>query len=447
MFERVLVLPCLFAILVSGSPGIYQDDLVRSLRHASCPSCRRERPDALVSWYSEPVREYRALEPEAPWSNFQLDAPMYPYERALRSRGGPPFRLRSPGKREDPFSLEGDVNFDLAPTPAAPVRGLEGPREYQPRYQYPRPMPRPSYLKPSFYNKISRDTDLGSGRYDRYDGFRSVYEEPRKPYEVRSQSYPLVERPLVQPQPYPVHMGRRIQSQSYPGQGAGYRMDSQVHMERPVQPQPYSVNMERPVQPEAYSIHMERPVQPQPYSVNMERPVQSQPYSVNMERPVQSQTYPRRPVINIRTPAPEEFLSREQPRDVYPPQIKDSYNFTPESVYKMQSAKDSNNGWEVKREKAEREARIEEYESQQRGKMAEEMRQGNGGRQNNGQFDSGDQEDMKGKRGANENTNVEVLGRSKVSWNRLAKPTEVSSPEMAEAVTERVEDAKAVIVP
>ncbi|XP_076300201.1 uncharacterized protein LOC143218715 [Lasioglossum baleicum] len=56
---RRIVLLCLVnAILVAGSSRIYAEDLPRNRRDASCPSCSRDRPDALANW-SSPPRESR----------------------------------------------------------------------------------------------------------------------------------------------------------------------------------------------------------------------------------------------------------------------------------------------------------------------------------------------------------------------------------------------------
>nr|XP_034184977.1 uncharacterized protein LOC117606534 [Osmia lignaria] len=394
MFERIsrALLPCLFAILVSGSPTFYQDyQEVRNQRHASCPSCRRERPDALVSWYSEPVRrEFLPLEPEVdqwPAEQQVQPDPLYynPYDRAVRSRGGPPFRsLADASKRENPFAFQRDITFDLAPAPTAPVRGLDDPAlDSQPPYQVSRNLGMTNYMKPNLYNTISRQSDLATP--NRYSDYGLSYEEPsfggfglsnsyedtnKKPYQAyRSGRYPDhsfgVERPLVQPQPYP---------------------------QRP------TPNRRVPVGPRA-------PDMEQFFPTRREQP-QSSPMIYSPQ--VRNNPYNRSPDLNVYKTAQNRG--------------RDAAEVPNDSGFRDQMR-------EQERQELERRQR-EEFENQQRVRMAQ-MNQGNGGRQSNGHFSSnGDdqQEHVIGNRDAvNENTNVEVLGKSKVTWNRLTKPsTEVS---------------------
>lgn len=317
----------------------------------------------------------------------QPEAAFYdPYDRAVRSRGGPPFRSLA-GKRENPFQR--DVNFDLAPAPTAPVRSLDDPAlDYQPRYQVSR-MDRSNYMKPNFYNTISRQSDLAapyglSHEEPSFGGFRSFssYEdENKKPYQgYRSESYSdrSFERPLVQPRPYP-------------------------------------------------------------------------------QRPTPNSRVPLSP----RAPDREQFYRREQSQSspmIYSPQVRqDLYDRSPDlSVYKIVQnrardttvvANDSGFGEQTReqeRQESERRQR-EEFENQQRIRMAQ-MNQGNSGRPSNGRFSSNgndQREHVIGNRDAvNENTNVEVLGKSKVTWNRLTKSsTEVSLPEIEIVTTPEAREA------
>lgn len=149
-------------------------------------------------------REYPALEPEVQrWPSnqpFQPQPSFYPshyniYGGAPRGRGGPGIAYT----RHDPFPLQQrDLGFDLAATPAAPVRGIGAPSTlYQPRPLVTRSLGMAPYQSSSFYDVIKRES--GSEANNGYTGFdpsgdetsienvhgplRS-YEDPRKKVSV-----------------------------------------------------------------------------------------------------------------------------------------------------------------------------------------------------------------------------------------------------------------------
>ncbi|XP_015430399.1 PREDICTED: uncharacterized protein LOC107186941 [Dufourea novaeangliae] len=191
MFEghfrrRVLLCLVVNAILVAGSPRTYSNGVPRRIRHASCSSCRRDRPSALANWYAPPSSgEYRGGDSETSgWPSgqqFQPSAsfnsnpysynPPNPYIRAPGGRGGPGIN-RSGGtcKRENPFEPR-NVNSNVAAAPAAPVHGLVTPATpYQPRRPMSRSLDRSSYRKPNFHDLIKRQFETPvNEEYPEYD--------------------------------------------------------------------------------------------------------------------------------------------------------------------------------------------------------------------------------------------------------------------------------------
>ncbi|XP_053982840.1 uncharacterized protein LOC128878576 [Hylaeus volcanicus] len=198
MFQRIIgerVLLCLIVdvILVSGSFWNYpQNQQPRTPRHASCPSCSRDCPDALVSWYMPPSRrEYRnteSFQPFQPSSSFD-PAPYGSYNRASGSRGTPEY----PRRRENPFSFQREFDSDVASAPSAPVQNSGEPvNPYQPRLPFFKHLDRSPYRKPNFYDVI-RPQSMGIN--NRYSDYYSPDDEPYMEDVPRS-SYPSWDRPL-----------------------------------------------------------------------------------------------------------------------------------------------------------------------------------------------------------------------------------------------------------
>ncbi|XP_076683612.1 uncharacterized protein LOC143376814 [Andrena cerasifolii] len=255
---QVLVPLCLLAILVCGSPRIYPSDQQTRDRRHDCSSCRRERPEALASWYAPSAkREYAGLEPEVPrWPSnrpFQPNPSFYPspynvYGGAPRGRGGPGIvSLRGvahpPGTyiREEPFNFhQRDLGFDVAAPPAALVRGVGAPSiPYQPRIPVTRSLGRSPYQSSSFYDVIKRES--GPEDNDRYTGFdlsgdeapedvhgsSRVYEDPKKKLPVVYRADKYADDSLDQGNPNapaeeyfrrqaPEHYSRRHAPEQYP---------------------------------------------------------------------------------------------------------------------------------------------------------------------------------------------------------------------------------------
>ncbi|CAL7942096.1 unnamed protein product [Xylocopa violacea] len=189
MFERNFRTLALFCLLVNAILGSAQfqswDQQTRRFRHASCPSCRRERPDALVSWDRPPRRGlYPEFEPEIdPWHvsqpyrpkpNFYPPLRSNPYENpysdpynnryngALRGRGAPGFvRPEGASRRENLFTIGRDLDFDMAPAQAAPVPSIGGfIPPVQPQTPFSRAPIKTPYGKPSFYDLIRGQSNL-----------------------------------------------------------------------------------------------------------------------------------------------------------------------------------------------------------------------------------------------------------------------------------------------
>ncbi|XP_068986045.1 uncharacterized protein [Bombus flavifrons] len=179
-FRRFLLL-CLFVNAISGSPqlrGWDEEEQTRNPRHASCPSCRRERPDTLVSWDTS-RREYHGLEPESsPWqssepfrrnpifqqpynSPFNDPYDRASYDRAIRSRGTPPVtKSTATCKRENPFTIGRDFDFDVAPSQTTSIHSINNPASsYQSHLPVSR-TPNRTYRKPNFYDLIKDQSDL-----------------------------------------------------------------------------------------------------------------------------------------------------------------------------------------------------------------------------------------------------------------------------------------------
>ncbi|XP_060830497.1 uncharacterized protein LOC132914964 [Bombus pascuorum] len=185
MFERSFrrfVLLCLFVNAISGSPQLRrwdEEERTRNLRHASCPSCRRERPDTLVSWDTS-RREYHGLEPESsPWqssesfrrnpifqqpynSPFNDPYDRASYDRAIRSRGTPPVtKSTATCKRENPFTIGRDFDFDVASSQTTSIHSINNPASsYQSHLPVSRTPNRTPYRKPNFYDLIKDQSDL-----------------------------------------------------------------------------------------------------------------------------------------------------------------------------------------------------------------------------------------------------------------------------------------------
>ncbi|XP_012172928.2 uncharacterized protein LOC100644582 isoform X2 [Bombus terrestris] len=185
MFERSFrrfVLLCLFVNAICGSPQLRswdEEEQTRNPRHASCPSCRRERPDTLVSWDTS-RREYHGLEPESsPWQSsepfrrnpiFQqpYNSPFNDpydgasYDRAIRSRGTPPVtKSTATCKRENPFTIGQAFDFDVAPSQTTSIHSINNPASsYQSHFTVSRTPNRTPYRKPNFYDLIKDQSDL-----------------------------------------------------------------------------------------------------------------------------------------------------------------------------------------------------------------------------------------------------------------------------------------------
>ncbi|XP_076181000.1 uncharacterized protein LOC143153540 [Ptiloglossa arizonensis] len=197
MHERIfrdLILVCLIvnAIFVTGSSRIYSNDQQeRNRRHASCPSCNRDCPEALVSWDIPPSkREYNVFEPEITRRSinqpYQLRSPFSsspydPYDRASRSRGTTVVnRSRNTSKRENPFALQREFDFNVAPSSSVPVHGVEGPViPYRPRVPLAKSQGRTFYRKPNFYDVVRPESyQTMNNEYSDYDSF------DEEPFEV-----------------------------------------------------------------------------------------------------------------------------------------------------------------------------------------------------------------------------------------------------------------------
>ncbi|XP_076652302.1 uncharacterized protein LOC143358764 [Halictus rubicundus] len=229
---RRIVLVCLVnAILVAGSSRIYEKDLSRSRRDASCPSCSRDRPDALANW-SSPPREPRDaantfwssssaessdpllssplqssplqpsslqfprlqppfLQPPQYGSPFPL-GPANPFRGTLGGRGGhgPVIGPWSTSRRENPFSFGlGGLNPDLASAPTSPLRGLNPPISpiipFRPSSSIIGNFGRVPYRRPNLYGlSRSEPTLLNQGKLDYDPILGSVYEDPKTKMSV-----------------------------------------------------------------------------------------------------------------------------------------------------------------------------------------------------------------------------------------------------------------------
>ncbi|CAK9818512.1 hypothetical protein ANTPLA_LOCUS9795 [Anthophora plagiata] len=159
-FRRLFLL-CLLVNAISGSvPRFYSTyPTERQTRHASCPSCRREQPDALVSWSMPLRREDQDLEAKPDtWqtnrpfkSNSFFNRSPYTnlYNRASRSRGAPALDSVTPS--ENP---------------------------YQPRSPIARNSARSSFINPSFYDMIEHQSDIKSS-----NGYFKPHLSHSVPYE------------------------------------------------------------------------------------------------------------------------------------------------------------------------------------------------------------------------------------------------------------------------
>ncbi|XP_016910076.1 uncharacterized protein LOC107996508 isoform X2 [Apis cerana] len=205
-FRRFFLL-CSLVIAISGSPQSWwwEGQHIRNHRHASCPSCRRERPDTLVSWDEPTRREYRGLEPEtSPWQigqPYRLSPYANPYERGIRGRGSSPFaRSAATCKRENPFTIGTDFDFDLAPPQTASIRGMNSladttswyrslPGSSEPRFS--RSQTRTTYQarRPNFYDTIRSQPDSSNKPYPDYASsndefnYQSSSNNFKRPYE------------------------------------------------------------------------------------------------------------------------------------------------------------------------------------------------------------------------------------------------------------------------
>ncbi|XP_026668472.1 uncharacterized protein LOC113464191 [Ceratina calcarata] len=171
---------CLVNAIAGSSRFQDWDYFGRQLRHASCPSCRRERPDALVSWDSQPRREYEFEAEPSPWQGSHQSYRSGPYgnpyssqynayDRAIRSRGafGVGRGAGGAGRRENPFTIGRDLDFDVAPAQTSVVRGLVAPpaSPYQPNFPYSRISRRTQYRKPSFYDDQTTKPLMPANRF------------------------------------------------------------------------------------------------------------------------------------------------------------------------------------------------------------------------------------------------------------------------------------------
>ncbi|KAG6802727.1 hypothetical protein HZU73_01562 [Apis mellifera caucasica] len=183
--SRRFFLLCSLVIAISGSPQSWRwegQQHIRDHRHASCPSCRRERPDTLVSWDEPTRREYRGLEPEtSPWQigePYRLFPYANPYERGVRGRGSSPFaRSTATCKRENPFTIGTDLDFDLAAPQTPPIRGVNSLATDTTSWY--RSMPGPA--EPRFSRSQARTT-YQARRPNFYDAIRGQPDPSNKPY-------------------------------------------------------------------------------------------------------------------------------------------------------------------------------------------------------------------------------------------------------------------------
>ncbi|KAK1123599.1 hypothetical protein K0M31_008300 [Melipona bicolor] len=181
MFERSLrgfILLSLFVNAIAGSPWD-EDEQIRNLRHASCPSCRRERPDTLVSWNVPPARGYSGHEPETssrqaselfrsnPTFQSPYDSPFNnaynpSYDRAIRSRGAPPVtKPTATSKREDPFTIGRDFDSHVAPSQTASIHDINNPiSPYHSHFPVSRTPSRTPYRRSNFYDLVKSQSDL-----------------------------------------------------------------------------------------------------------------------------------------------------------------------------------------------------------------------------------------------------------------------------------------------
>ncbi|XP_017763125.1 PREDICTED: uncharacterized protein LOC108552937 [Eufriesea mexicana] len=254
MFERStrrFILLCLLVNAISGSPRFQswdEGEETRYLRHATCPSCRREQPGALVSWDAPSRGEYHGLDSEpSPWqtsqpfrsnptynpasydnpfsspytSNSYGNFPSNTYDRATRSRGTPGVaKSGATCKRENPFTIGRDLDFDVTPAQTTPIRSMSYDA-MTPRFPVSRYPDRTPYRKPTFYDLIRPQSDPVSPRRPYYSlpnnqlsygNFRrpsSFYDEPkRNPEAVYRADKHLddsfeQENPMIQPQQPP----------------------------------------------------------------------------------------------------------------------------------------------------------------------------------------------------------------------------------------------------
>ncbi|KAF3425450.1 hypothetical protein E2986_06473 [Frieseomelitta varia] len=182
MFERSargFILLSLFVNAIAGSPWD-EDEETRNPRHASCPSCRRERPDTLVSWSAPAARGgYYGHEPETssrqaselfrsnPTFQSPNDSPFNnayspSYDRAIRSRGAPPVtKPTATGKREDPFTIGRDLDSHVAPSQTASIHDINNPiSPYHSHFPVSRTPSRTPYRRANFYDLAKSQSDL-----------------------------------------------------------------------------------------------------------------------------------------------------------------------------------------------------------------------------------------------------------------------------------------------
>ncbi|XP_076303123.1 uncharacterized protein LOC143221612 [Lasioglossum baleicum] len=251
MFERSsqrFIILCLLVNAISGSPQSQSwngEEETRYLRHATCPSCRRERPSALVSWDAPSRREYHGLDSEpspwqtsqpfrsnptynpasyenpfsSPYTNSYNNFPGNAHDRATRSRGSPGVaRSGATCKRENPFTIGRDFDFDVTPAQTTPVRSMSD--AMTPRFPISRYPDRTTYRKPTFYDLIKSQSDpiSPSRPYQEYslpnnqlsyENFRrpsSFYEEPKRNLEAVYRADKHLDdsfeqdNPMIQPQ-------------------------------------------------------------------------------------------------------------------------------------------------------------------------------------------------------------------------------------------------------